>query len=80
MPNVEWWEHSSIACGSANFYKDLDINLVVSQKCENSSTSRQNYTIPRHIYPKDAPWYHRDSCLNYIHSRFINNSQKLETT
>ena len=53
----------------------LEINLAVSQKTENSSTSRPSYTSPGHI-PKDAPTSHKDD----IHSSFIHNSQKLETT
>jgi len=55
----------------------LKINVVVSQKIWNSSTSRRNYTTIRHT-PKRCftiPWRH---LLNYVHNSFIQNSQKLE--
>jgi hypothetical protein len=40
----------------------LKINFVTSQKIGTRSTSRPSYTIPGHIYPKDAPPYHKDTC------------------
>ncbi|EDL82604.1 rCG53348 [Rattus norvegicus] len=48
----------------------LEINLVVSQKIGNSSTSRHRYTTPWHI-PK---------ICSTIPQRIIHNSQELETT
>jgi hypothetical protein len=43
--------------------------LVVSQKTENSSTSRPSYTTPGHI-PKSSTTRQRH-LLNYVHSSFI---------
>ena len=57
----------------------LEINLVVSQKIGNSSTSRPSYTTPGHI-PKRCSTIPQGRLLNYVHSSFICNSQKLETT
>ena len=59
--------------------KTLEIDLVVSQKTGNSSTSRSNYTTPGHITIRylTIPLRHR---LNYVHRSFLQNSQKLETT
>ena len=57
----------------------LEINLAVSQKTGNSSTSRPSYTTPGHI-PKRCPTIPQGHLLNYVHSSFIHNSQKLETT
>jgi hypothetical protein len=41
----------------------LEINLVVSQKTGNSSTSTPSYTTLGHI-PNDAPPHHKDTCSN----------------
>ena len=57
----------------------LEINLAVSQKVGNSSTLRPNYTIPGHI-PKRCPTIPQGHMLQYVHSSFIHNSPKLETT
>ena len=51
--DVEQGERSSIA-GVQTCLTSLEINLVVSQKTENSFTSRSLLGI----YPKDAPLYH----------------------
>jgi hypothetical protein len=55
----------------------LEINLVVSQKTRNSSTSRLSYTTPGHI-PKRCSTTPQGQLLNYVHSSFTHNSQKLE--
>ena len=57
----------------------LEINLGVSQKTGNSSTSRPSYTslwcnLKRY---SNIP---QNQLLNYIHSSFICNRQKLKTT
>ena len=57
----------------------LEINLVVSQKTGNSSTSRASYTTPGHI-PKRCSTVPQAHLLSYVHSSFIHNSQKLRTT
>jgi hypothetical protein len=57
----------------------LEINLVVSQKIGNISTSRPSYSTPGHI-PKRSSIIPQGHVLHYIHSRFIHNSQKWETT
>jgi hypothetical protein len=46
--------------GSENFTTTLEINLALSQKTRNSSSSRPSYTIPGHI-PKNAPTSHKDT-------------------
>jgi hypothetical protein len=58
----------------------FEINLAVSQKTGNSSMSRTRYLIPGYIYTKDVPLIPQGHLLNYVHSNFICNSQKLETT
>jgi hypothetical protein len=56
----------------------LEMNLMVSQKIMNRSTSRPSYTIPG-IYSKDTESHDKD-LFNYVHRSFIHNIQKLETT
>jgi hypothetical protein len=49
----------------------LEINLAVSQKTGNSSTSTPSYSTPGHI-PKRCPLYHRDTCSTmFIGALFI---------
>ena len=69
-------EHSSFAGGSANVYnhsgwflRKLEIVL-----CEVPAIPLLG------IYPKDALPYHKGHLLHYVHSSFIGNRQKLETT
>jgi hypothetical protein len=45
-------EHSSIAGWSETWKTILEINLAVSQKTENSFTSRISYTPPGHIHKR----------------------------
>jgi hypothetical protein len=52
----------------------LEINLVVSQKIQNSSTSRPSYTTPGHV-PKRCSTIPQGGLLNYVHSSFIHKSQ-----
>ena len=44
----------------------LEINMVVSQKIWNSSTSKSNYTTP-----KDTPSYHKDTCFTMFTAAFF---------
>jgi hypothetical protein len=62
--DVEQGEHSFTAGGRANCTATLEINMVVSQKIENQSTSRPTSgNIPLLvIYPKDAQPYHKNTC------------------
>jgi hypothetical protein len=53
--------------------------LVVSQKTGNNFTSRLTYTTPGQI-PKRCPTIPQGHLLTYVHSSFICNRQKLETT
>ena len=57
----------------------VEINMVVSQKTGNQSTSRPSYTIPGHI-PKGSANLSQGHLLNYVLRSFICNSQKLKTT
>lgn len=57
----------------------FEINLVISQKTKNTSTSRSSYTIACHI-PKRCPTLSQGHLVNYVHSCFIRNSQQVETT
>ena len=52
---------------------------MVSQKIGNSCTLRPSCTTPRHI-PKRYSTTPQGHLLNYVHSSFIHNIQKLETT
>jgi hypothetical protein len=54
----------------------MDINLAVSQKIGNSSTSRHSYITPGYI-PKRCSTIIQGHMLQYVHSSFICNSQKL---
>ena len=48
----------------------LEINLEVSQKIGNRSTSRPSYAAPG--YPKDAPPYNKDTCATmFIAALFV---------
>jgi hypothetical protein len=76
--DIEQGEHYSIVGGNVNLYTHLEINLEVAPKTEyfyltiqlcHSWSYTQNYcTIPK------------ENLLNCVHSSFIHNSQKLETT
>ena len=57
----------------------LKINLVVSQKIGNSSTSRSSNITPGHIL-KRCSTILQGHMFYYVHSNFICNIQKLETT
>ena len=57
----------------------MEINVVVPQKTGNQSTLRPSYTTLG-LIPKESSTIHEDICLIMVHSSFINNSQKLETT
>jgi hypothetical protein len=54
----------------------LEINLADPYS---SSTSRPSYNTPGYI-TKGCSTILQGYLLNYVHSSFINNSQKLETT
>jgi hypothetical protein len=70
--DVEPGAHSSTTGGSAN----LGINLAISQKIGNRSTSRPSNTTLGHMSKGVAiPQGH---LLNYVHRSFIHNGQKLE--
>ena len=56
----------------------LEINLAVSQKTGNSSISRPSETTTGHVL-KGCSTKPQGYLLNYVHSSFIHNSQKLET-
>jgi hypothetical protein len=77
--DVKQGEHSSIAGGSANLYNHFGNQFGGFQKTENSATSRPSYTTPGHI-PKRCSNIPQRHLLNSVHSSFIRNSQKLETT
>ena len=57
----------------------LEINMTVSQKIGNQSTSRLSYAAPGHI-PKGCSILSQGHLLNYVHSSFIHTSLNLETT
>jgi hypothetical protein len=56
----------------------LEINMAISQKIGNRSTSRPNYTTTEHK-TKGRSTIPQVHLLNYLHSSFIHNSQKLKT-
>ena len=81
-----WW----LVCGTrgttAKFLMEAqtciastEFNMVVSQKIETKSISRPNYITFRHIF-KENSMILQGYLLNQVHSRFIHNSQELETT
>jgi hypothetical protein len=57
----------------------LEINLTVSLKSGNSSTSRPNYIYHSWAYTQRCSTTPQGHLLSYVHSSFIHNSQKLET-
>ena len=76
--DVEKKEHSSIACGIANWY-----NYPGNQS--GGSSEKMEIDLPEdpaipllEIYPKDAPPCHRGMCSTMF-SGLICDSQKLET-
>jgi hypothetical protein len=77
--DVEEGRKFYISRQSANFTTTLKINLNISQKIGNISTSRHSYTTPGHI-PTRCSTIPQGYSLNYVHSSFICNSQKLEAT
>jgi hypothetical protein len=71
--------HSSIVGGITNWYNHSEIWKFL-RKLEIVLPEDQAIMLLG-IYPKDAPPYHKDMCsTHYVHSSFIPNSQKLETT
>ena len=74
--DVKQEEHSSIAGVSANLYRHYGNQMAVPQK---TNLSQNQATLLLGIYSKDVSSYHKD-LLNYVHSSFIHNSQKLGTT
>lgn len=77
--DVERGEHSSTAGGECNCVTILEINLAVSQEIGNSSTSKSNNITPGHIGNGHSTKPQRYLVI-YVHSRFIRNSKKQETT
>ena len=74
---MESGEHSSTAGGVQTC--TLEINMTVSQKIGNYSTSRSSYISLGHI-SKGCSTIPQGHLHNYVYSSFIYNSQKLETT
>ena len=73
---------STSQCFSPYLFKNwiwLEINLPVSNKIGNSSTSRPSYAMPEHILKRCSTIPQRH-LLSYIYSSFIFNSQKMKTT
>ena len=56
----------------------LEITFSISQKVENSPTSKASYTTPGNI-PKRCITIPQGHVLHYVHSSFIQNSPKVET-
>ena len=54
----------------------LEISLVVPQKIGHSTTRGPSYTTPGHI-PEGYSTVPQGHSLNYVHSSFIRDSQKL---
>jgi hypothetical protein len=59
--------------GVQTFTTMLEINMVVSQKIENSSTSRPSYMTHRHR-PKRCFTIPQKHLPKYVHSSFIRNN------
>jgi hypothetical protein len=62
-PDVEQGQHFFIASGIANLYNHCGNQLAVSQKTENSSTSRFSYTTPEHMPNRCSNIPQKDTCL-----------------
>ena len=76
--DVEQGEHSSIA-GEVQICKaTMEINVPVPPENENQSISRSSYATFGQL-PKGCSIIPQGHLLNYVHSGFIYNSQKLET-
>ena len=56
----------------------IEINVLALQQAGNRSTSRPNYTTTEHK-TKGRSTIPQVHLLNYLHSSFIHNSQKLKT-
>jgi hypothetical protein len=59
-------KQSSIVVGVQTCTITMEINLVVSQKTGNSSTSRHSYTTLGHVH-KRYPTIPQGHLLNYVH-------------
>ena len=70
---------SSINGWSTNLYTHFQINLVISHKIGNRCIPRPSCTTSGHILNRSSTVL-QGHLLNYAHSNFIHNSQKLETT
>jgi hypothetical protein len=66
---------STLLVGVQTCTTTLEINLAVSLRIGNSSTSRLSYTTPWYI-PKGCSTIPQGHLLNYVHSGIICNSQK----
>jgi hypothetical protein len=69
----------SLMVGVQTCITTLEINLVVSQKTGNSSTSKLSSTTPGHV-PNRLSNIPQEHFFNYVYSSFIHNSQRSETT
>jgi hypothetical protein len=67
----------SLLVGLQSCTKTLERKILVPQKTGNSYVSRPSYTTHWHI-PKRCSNIQQRHLLNYIHSSFINNNQKLK--
>jgi hypothetical protein len=66
----------SLLLGGQTCTTSLQINMALSQKIGYQSTSRPSYTTPGHI-PEGYSTVPQGHSLNYVHSSFIRDSQKL---
>ena len=77
--DVEKEDHSSIACGIANWSTILEINLEIPKKIGNRYTLKPSYTTLGHIH-KRCPTMTQGLVFHYVQSGLICDSQELETT
>ena len=76
--DVEKEDHSSIACGIANWSTILEINLEIPKKIGNRYTLKPSYTTLGHIH-KRCPTMTQGLVFHYVQSCLVCDNQKLET-
>jgi hypothetical protein len=65
--------------GEETYMGTLEINMEVSQKIGNRIYTKTSYITPGHI-SKGLSILLKELLLKYVHSSFIHNSLKMETT
>ena len=78
--DVDQMDHSPLLLGVQTCTTIMEISIVVPQNTGNPSTPQHPTISLLDINPKNIPTLPQRHFLSYVHSSFIHNIQKLETT